>query len=454
VTEVKQLTSHFNGLLATLQDYNHQLEDLSVKDPLTGLLNRRKFEEVVEFELQRSRRQSYQLCLVFIDLDNFKQINDTQGHPVGDLLLREVAKVLSGMLRASDIIARMGGDEFAILMPDTTRVQGLSVAEKLRQSLSATNINLPDGPTRVLGSFGLVASPDNGEEVSALFTAMDVAMYKAKRTGKNRVVSFDADDHEAVRDVYNQSEDIRRSLVEDRIEVYYQPICDLTNGALLGYEALARVRHGKALVDAAQFIHVAEQVGLVEEIDLRVFKKVLEHKRNFPLNGIPIFVNISERTISNGERIRHMMTLTEEAAVVPSEIVFEFAERDALPHLSMLRELTEDLHRVGFGVALDDFGSGFSSFLNLKYLHVTYVKMEGSLVKHVHMDEKNRVMIDHFNQIAIKFNIRALAKLVEDADTARVVAELGISAGQGFHVGAPKDIDATVRDQRERGRTI
>ncbi len=444
IEEVVRLTEQFNHLLARLQEHNHQLEKLTDQDVLTGLLNRESFLRYAGSAVEQTLKSDSSCCLVLLDLDNFKQLNDTHGHPIGDLVLARVAEVLTNHLRPGDLLARLGGDEFALLLPDTSPNLAAQLVERWRQMLGATDIELPTGPTRILASFGLVSCPDGGQTIEDLFAGMDLAMYQAKRAGKNRVVAFHPDDKEGLREVYRQSEEIRRSLIEDRIEVVYQPIRNLATGRLAGLEALARVRHGRALVDAAQFIHVADQVGLIEEVDLNVFNSILKHKKHSALRGIPIFINLSGRTLTNQSRLRFMMERVRENNLRSGDLVIEMNEREALPHIGMLRILTAELSGSGIGVALDDFGSGFSSFLNLKYLHVDYVKIEGSFMRNLAIDEQNRVMVEHLNQIVSDFKITSIAKQIEDASTAELVESLGIALGQGFHIGSPVEFEAVL----------
>ena len=274
IKEVSHLSRYFNKLLHTVQDYHNQLQEFAVKDPLSGLYNRRKFDEFLNHEINRAQRSKKPFSVIILDLDNFKHINDIHGHPVGDLALKEIASILDKQSRRTDIVARLGADEFAILLPETEADAGFEVAEKIREQLETTSLNLPAGRTKVLASFGLVSYPENGDTPDAINISMDVAMYKAKRLGKNRVATIDDDDSKEARRSITRAQFLQDALDEDRIEPFFQPIINPATGELYAYEALARIRTHDAVITAGDFIEYAEEFGMAQQIDERIFKKV------------------------------------------------------------------------------------------------------------------------------------------------------------------------------------
>jgi diguanylate cyclase (GGDEF)-like protein len=445
ISEVRHLSTHFNRLLSSLQTYNQQLEDLSVRDPLTNLYNRRRFERFLAAEVQRGDRHGHKFCLIMLDLDNFKHVNDTFGHPIGDLILRKIAMLLKSQLRKTDILARMGGDEFAIILPDTDQAQGLRAAGKLHQAINETTLELPVGNTRVLASFGLVAFPENGTDADALFTGMDVAMYKAKRLGKNRVMTFDNRDQQVMMEVFSKGEFVRKAIDENRVVPYLQPIVRVETGQLFAYEALARIMDENGVTEATGFIDTAEEVGLAEAIDRRIIDEIMRIKSNAGMAGIKIFCNLSSRSFGDVERMREIVDQMQTLQIPLDEIVFEITEREALPHLSDLRNLTEELRAKGVAFALDDFGSGFSSFLYLKFLKVDYVKIEGSFIRQLALDPKDRIMVDHINRMAQEFQIQTIAEYVEDAEVQEILKQMGVDYAQGYYHGRPRALDSESR---------
>ncbi len=444
--EVQLLSDHFNRLLSTIEDYQDRLRLYSERDPLTGMYNRRKFEEFLKIEVDRGLRHNRSFALIMMDVDNFKHINDTYGHPVGDLALKELAAVLSKRLRRTDVVARLGGDEFAILLPDTTLPQGQVAAENLRRELGEAIIHLPVGNTRAHASFGLVCFPENGTDVEKLSIAMDVAMYKAKRLGKNRVSTLDSSEEDMVMEVFNRGQQLQSALDEDRVVPYFQPICDTATGRPFGYEVLARIRDGEALIAAGDFIETAEELGLARAIDEAVFRRAIASVAGTAGADAHLFFNLSARTIADVDWMRAIPDLVRSHGLKTDQIVLEITEREALPQFDTLVDLMEDLRGQGIAFALDDFGSGFSSFLYLKYLAVDYVKIEGSFVRHLASDPRDRIMVQHIHDMAREFGLRTIAEFVEDEETSQILHDMGIDLGQGYHYGRPlqEPLDGTT----------
>ena len=447
IREVHHLTDYFNRMLGKLQDFQYRLEELSSRDPLTNLYNRRKFEQFLEYEVERATRHNHSFCLIMVDLDNFKHINDTYGHPVGDMALQKLALLLDGQTRKTDVLARLGGDEFALILPETLPERGLSFAEKLRHTLTHSALELPDCRIRMNGSFGVVSYPQNGDGVENLNIAMDVAMYKAKRSGKNCVATLDSDERGAEMDVFRKGEFLRLALEQERVEAFLQPIV-MTDGSLYAYEVLARVQDRGEYVAASDFIHAAEELGLTVELDIRVFQRGLEYLASHPHDAVKLFFNLASRTLANEETIRDMIALARERKLPLDRIVFEITEREALPRISELSHLIDELHQSGIEFALDDFGSGFSSFLYLKYLSVDYVKIEGSFIRQIAVDQRDRIMVEHIASIANQFGIKTIAEMVEDEETSRLLQGYGITYAQGYYYGHPEpcpDVEAACQ---------
>ena len=436
IQEVHHLTDYFNRMLGTLQDFQYRLEELSARDPLTNLYNRRKFDQFLDYEVDRSTRHSRNFCLIMVDLDNFKHINDTYGHPVGDMALQKLALLLEKQTRKTDVLARLGGDEFAMILPETEFERGFSFAEKLRHTLANSALELPDCKVRISGSFGVVSYPQNGDGVENLNIAMDVAMYKAKRSGKNCVAVLGENENGAEMEVFKKGEFLRLALEEDRVTAFLQPIVAIPGG-LYAYEVLARIKDNDKYITANEFIHAAEELGLTVELDIEVFKRGLNYLACHPTETTKLFFNLASRTLANEETIREMVALARKMKVPLTQIVFEITEREALPRISELSHLIDELHELGIEFALDDFGSGFSSFLYLKYLAVDYVKIEGSFIRQIAVDRRDRIMVEHIASIANQFGIKTIAEMVEDEETNLLLQTYGINYAQGYYYGHP-----------------
>ncbi|MDP1634313.1 MAG: EAL domain-containing protein, partial [Gallionellaceae bacterium] len=439
LVELKHLAQYFNHLLQTVQEYNAKLEELSVRDPLTGLYNRRKFHEFMRYEIIRAERHAQGFSVIMIDLDNFKYINDTFGHPIGDMVLRELTAMLNEGLRKGDVLARMGGDEFAIILPETPAANGLLVANKLHQTLAGREFELPVGKIRTTASFSMVSYPEDGKTEEDIYSAMDVVLYKAKMQGKNQVMTAESDEDRSMMSIFKQGDFLRNALREDRIEAFLQPIVELKGGTVVAYEVLVRIRDGETIIPAGEFIEVAEELGMAKELDREVFRKGLAHYAKVAAThpNTKFFFNLFPRSFNDIEWIRGIPDLVRAAGVPCENIVLEITEREALPNLTAVRAVIEELRESRIAVALDDFGSGFSSFLYLKYLEIDYVKIEGSFVRQIVADERDRIMVTHINNMAHEFGLKTVAEFVEDEMTAKMLAEIGVDFAQGYYFGRP-----------------
>ncbi len=437
--ELKQLAEYFNHLLRTIQDYNTRLEELSVRDPLTGLFNRRKFQEFLSHEIIMSTRHQRGFSVIMIDLDNFKYINDTFGHPIGDMVLQELTAMLAAELRSGDVLSRLGGDEFAIILPETEAASGLQVANKLHQALADKEFELPVGNIHTTASFSLVSFPEDGKTEDEIYSAMDVVLYKAKTHGKNQVMTAESEEDRSMMTIFKQGDYLRNALREDRIEAFLQPIINVQTRDVMAFEVLVRIRDGEVIIPAGEFIEVAEELGMAKDLDREVFRKGLAHYAKVVVAHpeVKFFFNLFPRSFSDLEWIRGIPGMLKNAGVPCASLVLEITEREALPNLTRVRAVLEELRAANISVALDDFGSGFSSFLYLKYLSIDYVKIEGSFVRNMVADERDRIIVEQINSMAHRFGLKTVAEFVEDEATANMLVEIGVDYAQGYYYGHP-----------------
>jgi len=437
--ELKHLAEYFNHLLKTVQEYNTKLEELSIRDPLTGLYNRRKFEEFMQHEVIRASRHLRGFSVIMIDLDNFKYINDTFGHPIGDMVLKELSAMLGEGLRRGDVLARLGGDEFALILPETDATNGLQVANKLHQVLAGKEFELPVGRIRSTASFSMVSFPEDGKTAEQIYAAMDVVLYKAKARGKNQVMTAESEEDRSMMSIFKQGDFLRNALHDDRIEAFLQPIVNVQTSAVMAFEVLVRIRDGEVIIPAGEFIEVAEELGMAKELDRRVFTKGLAHYAKVAASHpqARFFFNLFPRSFNDLDWVRGIPDLVRSMGVPCENIVLEITEREALPNLTQVRAVIEELRASKISVALDDFGSGFSSFLYLKYLAIDYVKIEGSFVRNMVADERDRIIVEQINSMAHRFGLKTVAEFVEDKMTAEMLAEVGVDYAQGYYYGLP-----------------
>ena len=437
--ELQNLASYFNRLLLTVHEYNVKLEELSTRDPMTGLYNRRKFEEFLSYEIIRATRHQRGFSMIMVDLDNFKYINDTFGHPIGDLVLKELTAMLGQGLRKGDVLARLGGDEFAIILPETEVEKGFYVANKLYTALVDKVFELPVGKIRCTASFSLVSFPEDGQTAEEIYTAMDVVLYKAKTHGKNQVMTAGSQEDRTMMTVFKQGDFLRNALREDRIEAFLQPIVDVRGKEVIAFEVLVRIRDGELIVPAGEFIEVAEELGMAKELDREVFRKGLAHYARVSAKHpqAKLFFNLFPRSFNDLAWVSGIPELARNAGVPCDKLVLEITEREALPNLTQVRAALEELRASKISVALDDFGSGFSSFLYLKYLSIDYVKIEGSFVRNMVADERDRIIVEQINSMAHRFGLKTVAEFVEDEETAKMLVEIGVDYAQGYYFGRP-----------------
>lgn len=437
--ELQSLANYFNRLLKTVHEYNARLAELSIRDPLTGLFNRRKFEDFLQHEIIRSQRCQRSFSVIMVDLDNFKYINDTFGHPIGDLVLKELAAMLGEALRKGDMLARLGGDEFVIILPETQAENGFFVANKLHLVLEERVFELPVGNIRCTASFSMVSYPNDGKTAEEIYSAMDVALFKAKTHGKNQVMTAEELENRSMMTIFRQGDFLRSALREDRIEAFLQPIVDVHSLDVMAFEVLVRIRDGELIVPAGEFIEVAEELGMAKELDREVFRKGLAHyaKVCTAHPNARFFFNLFPRSFNDLAWVQGIPEMARNAGVPCEKLVLEITEREALPNLAQVRVVLEDLRASHISVALDDFGSGFSSFLYLKYLSIDYVKIEGSFVRNMVADEKDRIIVEQINTMAHRFGLKTVAEFVEDEATAQMLAEIGVDYAQGYYFGRP-----------------
>ncbi|MFY9141517.1 diguanylate cyclase [Sulfuricurvum sp.] len=440
ILEVKNIENYFNKMLDSIQDYYEKLQQLSDRDYLTGLYNRRKFEEFLDYEIKRSLRHHHQFTILMIDLDNFKYINDTYGHASGDLVLKEVTQIFGSNLRNADILARLGGDEFAVILPETPYENGYAVVEKLRSRLEGTPISLMFDQITLTASFGIAEYPEQGENIESLLTGSDLAMYKAKRAGKNTIARADQSDQEIAAEIQKKGEFLRRAIDEDRVEPFVQPIYNVSNGELFGYEVLARIRDGKRYMAAGQFIEVAESLGFAPKIDHIILTKGLQRREEKGLWDKQFFFNLSTNSLFGGEYVDLIQShyARHPKGASHGGVTIEILEREAIHNVNGLMEIIEKMKELGIAFALDDFGSGFSSFVYLKYFDTDYVKIDGEFVKNIAVNEKDRIFVKHIHQIAKEFGKMTVAEYVEDEETLKILREIGVDYAQGFHYGRPE----------------
>lgn len=440
-------SGRFTGVIGTLGDISRSIElnrlltrtqedlyHLSVTDPLTGLYNRRHFDTQLEIILADQLPHGQSVCLLMIDVDGFKFINDTYGHPAGDEALRTIAGLLRARARHHDYIARLAGDEFALVLKNAGLYDATEVANALHDSINATRMDLQVGHVQLQCSIGVAAAPVHGGSAQELVSAADVALYHAKRRGRNRVEVLSPDISKALMSIFSQGFQLRNALEQGNLMPAFQPICDIRTGEPIAYEALARMQHNGALIKAADFISVAEELGLTREIDLHIIEQSL---RLAPL-GYGLFLNIDPSSFSNREFARELGELVGPGCRSGRAITIEITERENVTITDALIADIEYLRGLGCQLALDDFGSGYSTYHFLNLFRPDYLKIEGTFVRRMLDHESDHKIVQHIHDLAQSFGAQTIAESVENEATRDALLRLGIHSAQGMHLGSPR----------------
>jgi diguanylate cyclase (GGDEF)-like protein/PAS domain S-box-containing protein len=421
--------------------FEHELRHLADHDPLTGLFNRRRFEQELDRHVADVARYGPRGALLVLDLDHFKYVNDALGHHAGDELILSVAAVLQDRLRDSDTIARLGGDEFAVLLPHADRQAAEHVAgELVRAVRDEATVAAGDRSRRVTTSIGLAPfhrADLNGEE---LLIEADLAMYEAKEAGRDRyaVVSRDAERPKRIRSRMSWLERIRGAIDDDRFVLYAQPIRDLRSGNTSQYELLLRMLGDDGdLIAPGAFLPLAERFGLAPEIDRWVAGQAIELLAADPGGRTSLEINLSALSLSDSGLLHIVESEVSRGRIDPRRLIFEITETAAVSNIPLARRFAERLTQLGCRFALDDFGAGFGSFYYLKHLPFDYLKIDGEFISGCLGNRTDQLVIEAVVRIARGLGKETIAEFVGDAQLEEFLRSQGVDHAQGFHVGRP-----------------
>ena len=418
-------------------------------DALTGLINRREFERRLEMALQEAQFKRTTHSMLYLDLDQFKIVNDTCGHNAGDALLQQLAVILQGKLRQNDVLARLGGDEFGVLLENCPGKPALRIAEMLREAVSEFRFIWLDKSFSVGVSIGLATFGGEGLSVGDVFSIVDGACYVSKDLGRNRVHVYSADDAELAerRGQMNWVSRISRALEENRIILYRQKITGLQgDGHDRHYEVLLRMRDEDGrLVSPMAFIPAAERYNLMPGIDFWVIRTAFAYyARQSQSEAIrcSLAINLSGPTLGDEKLLPYIREQLQRFNVPPTAICFEITETTAIARLGLAGKLIGELKRLGCQFALDDFGSGMSSFGYLKNLPIDFIKIDGAFVRNLDSDPIDRAMVDAINNIGHVMGIKTIAEFVETEAVAEELRRMGVDYAQGYWFGRPEPLDS------------
>ncbi len=436
--EVQALVSAFAQMRDQVHRRQRALEYQALHDDLTGLPNRTLLQDRLQRAMLAAHRDGTGLALVLLDLNRFKEINDTLGHQAGDRLLQQVAARLAGTLRESDTVARLGGDEFAMVLPEIRREGVEAVARKMLEALEEVYA-VEDHRLYIGASLGIALYPEHGTTTEELMRHADVAMYLAKRSNSGVAV------YEAERDRHSVGQlallsSLRRALESGQMELHYQPKVAAGGGTLMGFEALLRWHHpDRGLVPPDEFIPLAEQTGLIRKLSRWVVDRALEQSRRWQRAGtpVPVAVNLSVWDLQDAdfpawveERLRHW-------DVGAGHLELEITESAMMLEPERAHEVVAALAGLGLRVSIDDYGAGFSSLAYLKRLRLAALKIDKSFVLDMLSNENDAIIVRSTIDLAHNLGLKVVAEGVEDGETAALLEALGCDLLQGFYIARP-----------------
>ena len=423
-----------------------ELSHQAAHDALTGVPNRREFERRLAELLERSAQDGLTHALCYLDLDQFKVVNDTCGHVAGDELLRQVTQLIRRMLRAGDMLARLGGDEFGLILQACPLDHAVRIAERIREAIADLRFAWQGKQFSIGVSIGLVLAPPKGQDLGALLAAADAACYAAKEGGRNRVHVLQPNDSQ-VQQQRGQMQWVTRitaALQADRLRLYVQPVLPLQGGTDAHYEILVRLEEDGQIIPPGAFLPAAERYGLMPRIDQWVVNNTLSWlsdrlRQSGRIDGV-YAINLSGASLSD-ERFRQALRHTlQQLRLPPGVLCFEITETAAVANLSKVVLFIEEVKALGCLFSLDDFGSGLSSFAYLKNLPVDFLKIDGSFVKDIADDPMDLAMVQAINAIGHVMGLKTIAEYVASEAVLDKLREIGVDYGQGYHLGPPRPL--------------
>jgi len=455
------------GAVVVFRDVSHERklsQELSWQashDTLTQLINRREFEHLVAGALRTAKQEGHAHALLYLDLDQFKVINDTCGHAAGDVLLQLLAKMLQGKMRDSDILARLGGDELGVLLPHCALEHARLIGEQLRQSIHEFRFTWDERSFELGVSIGIVEINQDSKSMSELLSAADQACYLAKEQGRNRIHVYQESDvmlaqrHGEMLWISRLNE----AFTHDYFRLYAMPIVHLRDSPEQHDEVLIRIRNGKGdLILPGAFIPAAERYDMMLSIDRWVIRAVCQHIQSVrdslpPLAALAesrrrapalYSVNLSGMSLADPGLQDYITAQFVQYAIAPEQICFEITETAVIANLPKAQVFMRQLKAMGCRFSLDDFGSGFSSFGYLRALPVDYLKIDGIFVRGIATNAINRAMVKAINEVGHVMGLKTVAEYVENAETLAIIRELGIDYAQGYAVGGLRPLTAGV----------
>ncbi|MGX7828225.1 putative bifunctional diguanylate cyclase/phosphodiesterase [Actinokineospora sp. 24-640] len=421
------------GGLSGRQDELLRLVD---EDPLTGLPNRRALTRELERQLSLGARGAFLL----LDLDHFKDVNDLHGHPMGDKVMCTLASLLRDRIGSRQVLGRLSGDEFAAVLSGIDAHAAVTVADRLRNAIAAVPLTGVAGAGRITVSIG-IAPFDSGVSWQEVLANADMALYASKAAGRNRVTVYEQGHYKDTALRVTVIERVRAALNDGGFVLHAMPMVKLTSGRVIGHELLLRLEDGREpTLGPGEFLLAAERSDLVCEIDRWVAGQAIQTLVEHPYPGLRFNVNVSGRTLEDEDFGDFVLDRLTAAGVAPGRLGFEITETAAVTNLDAARSLSQQLRASGCRITLDDFGSGFGSFVHLKELPITGLKIDGEFIHSIDYGSRDTVLVQGLVEIARGLGLSVVAEWVERATQVEALSRLGVRVAQGFHLGKPEPL--------------
>ena len=450
--ETRELVDAFTDLRQQVRYRQMALEYQATHDNLTGLPNRVLLDDRLAQELHKAGRNNKPLALILLDLDHFKEINDTLGHHAGDMVLRQVGMRLTRVLRASDTVARLGGDEFAIVLTDTDTDQARQIADKIRDALESP-LHIEGRELAVGASQGIALFPRHGKTAQELLQRADVAMYVAKQ-GKQAYSLYDPEQDQHSVDRLELTNDLRQAIHNHELELYFQPQLDSERGEITGVEALLRWQHHQhGFIPPPEIVASAEKTGLIAPLTLWVIEQAITQCKAWQRDGIDLAmaVNLSVWNLHDPQLPQQIDALLRKHDLAAGKLTLEITETAMMTDPEHALETLGKLAGMGLHLSIDDFGTGFSSLAYLKRFPVRELKIDRTFVMDMNEDENDAVIVRSTIDLAHNLGLRVVAEGVEDEAALTLLEILGCDIMQGYHIGRPQPAAAlTERLQKKK----
>lgn len=419
----------------------------ALHDTLTGLANRKALDENFRLSKSHAVRNGHKIGMIFLDLDRFKTINDTLGHSIGDLVLKETAQRLKESIRDIDIVARLGGDEFIIVINEIRTTQNMNkIATKIIEAITPA-VNVQDHSLRVTGSMGIAMFPNDGQDIHTLLKNADTALYRAKDAGRNQYQFYDYSMNLQSGSRLALEQNLRTAVIDGQLHMVYQPFVDINSEKVLGVESLVRWNHPKlGEILPSEFISLAEETGMIVPIGKWVLQTVCTEAKKFTNPGKPlkVTVNLSARQFAEAELVKTVLEVLQQTGFNPNNLEIEITESIAMKNIAHSSIKLAELKALGISVTIDDFGTGYSSLSYLKRFPVQKLKIDKSFVKHVISDPQDTAIIQAVISMGQSLGLVVCAEGVEEENQLRLLRTMGCDIAQGYFISKPLPADELV----------